>query len=284
MPFTPNTPEDLENLSDSELKIGYWLTTHRFKLRQILFWILVIFDVILLGFSLFKWGDYLFSGYFQDKLMLQEISRSRSNTAVLREHFAAQPLQIQTTQIFSGPGDKADALTMVKNPNDRFVAQFDYNFDWEGGKTTVRHGFLLPGEEKPIIELGIAGAAGASQAVLEIKNLRWQRFTAHQISDMADYLTKHLNFVTGEVNLNNLDRRLSFTLSNETSYGYFASRFIILLLSNGGPAGVEQIFFDNFSAGEKKSVDIRLSNQNASASKIKIAPDINIFDPEAYIK
>lgn len=284
MPFTPNTPEDLENLSDSELKIGYWLAQHRLKLRQIFFWILAVFDILLLGFSLWQWGSYIFSGYFKDKILLQEIARPRSDAIVLQEHFAARPLQIQTTQIFSSPGDKADALAVVKNPNDQFAAQFDYDFDWGGGKTALRLGFILPGEEKPIVELGMAGTAGASQIILEIKNLRWQRFTPHQIKDMNEYLAKHLNFTTGNVSLNNLERRLSFSLSNETIYSYFEPRFIILLLSNGEPVGAEQVFFNNLLAGEKKLVDLRLLNQNVFASEIKVIADINIFDPGVYIK
>lgn len=291
MPFTPNTPEDLENLSDSELKIGYWFTTHRLKLRQILFWILVIFDVLLMGFSLWQWSSYLFSGYFQDKLLLQEIARPRADTIALREHFSAQPVIVQNTFLFPLPNGKNDALALVKNPNDRFVVQFDYNFDLGGIKTAVRQGFILPGEEKPIIELGIPRAAGASTAVLEIKNLRWQRFTAHQIEDMAEYLSRHLDFTVEEKMFFPPSSelpvpRLTFTLTNNTIYNYAEPRFLILLVSEGGYLGIEQIVFDQLLAGEQKMVDLRLSGQMNSvvAHMSQIYPDISIFDPRAYFK
>lgn len=294
VPFTPNTPEDLENLSDSELKIGYWLTTHRLLFRQILFWFLVVFDVLLLGFSLWQWGNYLFSGYFKDKTLLQEIARPRADTIALREHFSAQPLEIQSTQLLKNLNGKVDAVAIIKNPNEHFFVAFDYYFDLNGFKTPNRRGFLLPKEEKPVIELGIAGATDSSQTILELKNLDWQRFDSHKIKDINDYLTEHLNFKTDSFTFTpdsviSGHPRLTFDLSNETIFNYFEPRFIILMTvwnQWNDLIGVESLIFDKFLSGEKKYVELHLLNQilnrNVRDADFKVVPDINIFNPEAY--
>lgn len=289
MPFNPDNLSESEDLTEKELKFGYWWLSHRAQLRQGLIIALLVFDAIFLGFALFKWGHYLAVGYWADQKMARELVKPAVNFAGLKEHFSAQPLVILNTYLFTGAA-KTDAAAMVKNPNERFFVSFDYDFDLGGVKTPSRRGFLLPGEEKPVAELGILGTGGASGAVLELKNLTWQRIGAHQIQDMAAYLSERLNFSAAEVNfalpsVSGLrSSQLTFKLTNNSGFSYYEPKFLLRLESGGNLVGLEQAVFSQFLAGETKEVDLRLFNQNINVSGLRLAPEINIFDPQAYIR
>lgn len=284
MPFNPSHLDDIDdfdNLSDKELKFGYWFTAHRVKIYQGLLIALIVFDVLLGGYNLFRWGEYAFVGFWADQRLRQEIARPLINYALLKEHFSAQPLTVIANYFFPG-ASKADAAAMVKNSNANFLIKFDYRFLVGNAPTPWRQGFLLPGEEKPIAELGIANGALAASATLDLQNLSWQRISKHQIKDLANFMTERLNFKTDEVDIDG--GTLSFSITNHSNFNYYQPRFVILLDSGGRVSGIEQVFFNEFLAGEKKTVEIVLSGSYPSITSISVRPDINIFDAKAYIK
>lgn len=284
MPFNPShldDIDDLDNLSEKELKFGYWFTTHRVKIYQGLLIALIVFDVLLGGYNLFRWGEYATIGFGADQRLRQAIARPLINHSLLEEHFSAQPLAVTANYFFPGV-TKADAAATVKNSNVDFLVEFDFRFLVNNSPTPWRRGFLLPGEEKPIAELGIAGGALATAAILDLQNLSWQRISKHQVKDLAGFMAERLNFKTDEVNADG--GVLSFNIVNQSNFNYYQPRFMILLDSNGNISGAEQVVFDGFLAGEKKSVTMFLSGSHPAITSVSIRPDINIFDAKAYIK
>ena len=276
------------DLSERELKVGYWLTTHRLKIRQGIIIALIVFNILLGGYSLWQWGNYLIFGIWQDNRMAQELSRSQIDYAALAAHFAAQPLVTANTYFFAR-GVQADAGARVSNPNESFFASFDYRFDLGGTKTTWRRGFILPAQEKILAELGMAWTGSTVSVALETKDFVWQRISSRQIKNLADYQSERQNFSLTEVNFTpaegvGLPARLTFNLINNSIFGYYGPRFLIIFEAGGGLAGVEQVVFDRLAAGEQQSVDLRLFGANVSPSQIRLQPEINIFDPQAFLK
>lgn len=281
-----NLSED-NDLSERELKIGYWFTTHRLKIRQGIIIALIVFNVLLGGYSLWQWGDYLIFGFWQDKKLAQELSRSQIDYAALESHFAAKSLITADTYFFFR-GAQADAAAAVSNPNESFFASFDYRFDLGGVQTAWRRGFILPAQEKVLAELGITWTGSAASVVLEMKDIVWQRISFHRIKNPADYQSERLNFSLTEVNFTPAEgigrpARLTFNLANNSSFDYYEPRFLIILEAGGGLAGVEQVVFDRLSAGEQQSVDLRLFGANVSPSQVRLQPEINIFDSQAFL-
>ncbi len=275
------------DLSERELKVGYWLTTHRLKMRQGIIIALIVFNVLLGGYSLWQWGDYLIFGLWQDNRMAQELSRPQIDYAALATRFAAQSLITADTYFFSR-GTQADAVARVSNPNESFFTSFDYRFDLGGTKTTWRHGFVLPAQEKVLAELGIAWTGPMASVALETKDFVWQRISSRQIKNLADYQSERLNFSLTEVNFTpaegmGLPARLTFNLTNNSIFGYYEPRFLVIFEAGGGLAGVEQVVFEQLAAGEQQSVDLRLFGANVSPSQIRLQPEINIFDPQAFL-
>ncbi len=290
MPFTPSHLDDIDDadgLSEKELKFGYWFTTHRVKIYQGLLIALVVFDVLLGGYNLFRWGEYATVGFWADQRLRQEIARPLINYSLLKEHFSAKPMSVTANYFFPG-AVKADAAAIMKNPNIDFLVLFDYRFMVGGTPTPWRQGFLLPGEEKPIVEFGIANGALANGATLDLQNLSWQRISNHKVEDLPIFIAERLNFVTAEVKtesgaLANEDR-LSFDFTNQSNFNYYQARFLILLDSNGTLSGIEQVVFDQLLAGEKKKVELAIFNNRSAITSVSVRPDINIFDAKSYIK
>lgn len=273
--------DDFDNLSEKELKFGYWFTTHRVKIYQGLIIALVVFDVLLGGYNLFRWGEYATVGFWADQRLRQEIARPLINYAVLQEHFRAQPLAVSANYYFPG-SVKADALAMVKNPNVDFLVLFDYRFLNGNSPTPWRRGFLLPGEEKPIVEFGIENGALASNAVLDLQNLSWQRISSHKVKDLPVFITERLNFKTEDAGASG--GVLSFNITNQSNFNYYEPRFLILLDSSGRLSGVEQVVFEQFLSSEKKRVELVLLGSHPSITSVSVRSDINIFGAEAFIK
>lgn len=284
MVFNPSHLDDIDDfddLSEKELKFGYWFTTHRVKIYQGLIIALVVFDVLLGGYNLFRWGEYAAVGFWADQRLRQEIARPLINYAVLKEHFSAKPLEVAANYYFPG-SVKADAVAMVKNSNANFLVWFDYRFMIGSSPTSWRKGFLLPGEEKPIVEFGIENGALASGAVLDLQNLSWQRISKHRVKDLPVFMAERLNFKTEDVSAS--AGLLSFSFTNQSNFNYYESRFLILLDSSGSLSGVEQVVFDKFLSGEEKKVELVLGGGYPSITSVSVRPDINIFDAKAFIK
>lgn len=284
MSFSPShldDIDDLDNLSEKELKFGYWFTAHRVKIYQGLLVALIVFDVLLGGYNLFRWGEYVAVGFWADQRLRQEIARPLINYSLLKEHFSAKPMSVTANYFFPGV-TKADAAAMVKNPNVDFLVEFDYRFLVNNAPTPWRKGFLLPGEGKPIVEFGIDSGALANGATLDLQNLAWQRISNHQVKDLAGFMAERLNFKTDEMSAEG--GVLSFNIVNQSNFNYYQPRFMILLDSNGNVSGVEQAVFGEFLAGEKKSVTMFLLGSHSAITSVSVRPDINIFDAKAYIR
>lgn len=275
-----------EELSAKELKVGYWFTVHRLLFYKILLAVLIVFNVIFGGYSLFHWGEYLLAGYWNDQKMARELSQS-APLADFQKLFGARPLEVGAPMIFASRA-AVDAVALARNPNERFFVSFEYRFDLGGLATPWRRGFLLPLEEKPLVELGIKDALGASAASLEWRQVDWQRISAHKIKNMAKYLAERLSFradaVKFESGFGSNPARLTFDLHNDSNFSYYEPRFLILLESGGNLAGAEQVIFNKLLAGSKQKVELNLAGAPLSFTDIRAVPDINIFEEKAFLK
>lgn len=290
MPFDPsNLPDDFETeeLTDHKFKIGYWLTAHRLRLYQALIIALVVFDVLLGGYNLYKWGDYMIFGYLNDSRMINAIAQPLSNTKILREHFAPQPIAVENSTVFPQK-DKTDAVAWVRNPNDKYLVFFDYNFFVGGAKTVARPGFLLPNEFKPVAELGVK-VMGAGEANLEIKNIKWQRINAHQVKDIPAYINERLNFEATNFkfipaySLGSKESRISFKIVNNSFYGFWQADFWVVLKVGEMAVGIEKISLDQFKSEEKRDIDLSVS-PSINPNNIQVVPDIRVFDNSIFFK
>jgi len=267
-----------QDLTEKQLKWGYWYTTHHLQLHKGLIWFLIVFCILFGGYSIFYWGNYLIFGYADDQKLMLELRSNIPRSANLLEHFAAKPLSIGGVTSFPA-GDKTDALAIISNPNPAFIATIEYAFVLNGQKLETRKSFLLPTENKYIAELGIKGGGSVDFNLVKVS---WQRISAHQITNPVSYKDSRLQFEVGDFKYASSPyNRISFSVKNNSFFGYYQANFLVLLRNYETIIGVEKIVIDSFPGGSKQLVEVAI-NLGINPNNIQLVPDINVFDESVY--
>lgn len=267
-----------EELTEKQLKWGYWFTAHRLQLYKGLIWFFIIFDILLGGYNLYSWGDYLFFGYFNDQKLLTDIRTSSLNFQSLQEHFAAKPIVVEGSVSFP-LGDKTDALVLLRNPNNNFFVKFDYTFLLNGQVLERQSSFLLPGELKYLAQLGIKGGGEIN---FNLVGTSWHRISTRELVNPQKFIAERLQFETSETQtFREPYNHLTFNVQNNSFYNYWQADFLVLLKNYETIIGVEKLALDNFNAGEKRPVDLRIEG-GLNPNNIQLVPDLNVFDEAIY--
>lgn len=283
--FTAYQDPTNEFTSD-ELKWGFWYVRHKALLYKITVIVLLVINAGLVGFGLWKWGVYLLG--ISDQQKLERNLAASVNYTGIHARIAAQPIQVINTQLLASRENKYDVVAELINPNERFLVTFDYYFVTGGIKTPVQKSFLLPRESRLAAALGITDGAGGNPAIV-LENIKYQRISNHEISDIAAWQTERLNFqVTDFVFLKSLAQEgnnadgIQFKLTNASPYSFVNANFYVALLQNGQIAGILPLHLDRINSLETKDIDVRSFVPNLQISEITIFPIINIYDESVY--
>lgn len=275
-----------KEFTSQELKWGFWYVRHKALLYKILVISLVSVDSVFILFSVWQWGAYLL-GWRDFQRVQRSLSVSLNYTGI-HPRYSAQPIQAINTQIFSSRENKYDAVAELINPNNRFLARFDYYFVIGGEKTPSQKTFLLPGESRPVAYLGIKNGA-ASAPVIVLENIKYERISAHKITDTSSWQAYRLNFqVSDFVFLKSLAQEghntdaIQFKLTNNSPYSYVAPDFYAALLQNGQMVGILPLRLDSINSLETKNIDLRNFASGLSVTEIALYPIINVYDEEIY--
>ena len=275
-----------QEFTSQELKWSFWYVKHKALLYKVLVIILISIDALFILFGLWRWGSYLLGR--QDFQRLQASLSASVNYTGIHPRYSAQPIQAINTQIFSSRENKYDAVAELINPNNRFLAKFDYYFVIGGEKTPLQKTFLLPGESRQVAFLGIKNEAG-NAPVVGLENIKYERISAHKIADTNSWQSYRLNFqVSDFVFLKSLAQEgqntdaIQFKLTNNSPYSYAAPDFYAALLQNGQMVGILPLHLDSINSLETKNIDLRNFASGLSATEIALYPIINVYDEGVY--
>ncbi len=284
MDLPPNNRPD--TLTEQQLGFGYWYVTHKLQLKAALTVVLVVLCIGFGGFAL--WG--LVKLYLIDDAAYRQMQRDAGLNLVNFSALAsAKPIDVRSVQVFTAGSGKVDAVAMVRNPNAGFSATFTYQFLGEGATPPEQHGFLLPGEEKPLITLGIPVQTAFRSARLEIRDLKWERLDAHAIPDYAAYRAARLGLSAEDVVFTPAPHpgdtsRVSFTAKNASAYSFWNARFIVLLYRGQSVAAVNAIELSQLRSGESRPASVTWFENVPSVTKTMIIPEVNILDQSVFIE
>lgn len=281
-------PQD--NLTERELKFGYWFVTHKLKLRRTLIIVLAAFSAMLYIYSLYYIIDYFFISGVGERRALVELSRGIDYTS-LREVRGAKDLNIGLPQVFGGAANRFDLIAKLQNKNKDFYATFKYKFIGPGFESPVTAGFALPGEEKYLMLLATPAAARPRALRVELQDLKWQRVSRHEVSNPEEFVRDHMNFLIQNVVYNPALVRdnvvvntASFTVANNTAYSYWQVDFPVLLLRGGTSQAVNIVRAEKFRSGETRTLEVSWFESLPPVDKVDVGASVNIFDPEVYMK
>jgi len=278
------------DFSGSQLAAASWYISHKVLLKKIFIGFLIFLNVIFWGYGLYGLVNYyLIEGPIFDRAM-RNLSQSINYGAI---NAAAQPksLEIGTTTIFNSGTGRYDFVAKILNPNSGWRAEFTYDFLTDGVARADKNGFILPGEEKYFLDLGAEAKSKPRQAVLEVKNLRWQRIDAHEIPDYAAWRDARLNFVFENVKFSPAAiadttipvSRASFGAKNISAFSFWAVGFDVLLYRGSSLAAVNYITLEEFRSGQNRPVEVSWFESLPSITQVKVIPEVNIFDQKVFM-
>lgn len=279
------------SLSTGQLKFSGWYLRHKIFLIHIWIGIMVVFCVGTIGYSFWKWGEYLFFGYTEDqnKLLLGQV-RQMQNYAAMQASYKAQNLNVGTISWFRSGQDFYDFGTIVTNPNKRWIAEISYHFIYAGGETAVTETTMLPGEKRPVAIFGHESTVYPTNVSFVIDKVTWRSINAHWIKDVENYMKPRLdfsieNFVFNEVNPSGLNvATATFDLTNRSAYSYWRPVFYLELMSGDLTVGYFHLSVDQFFAGETKKIDLSYFGDDISVTNYKIHTLVNVFDSDVYME
>lgn len=274
---TPGSP------SVRTLNFGLWLATN----RRLFFRSFILF-LILICAGFFIYSGYHYFMYFfgnqaeNDKLLGPSVSNQ-----VLSQKNLYSDLVFSAPQVFGNKGSY-DLAVKIKNPNDKFVARFNYCFTKAGQDIICLPGFVFPQEEKYLLALG-QDLSGSEQISFGLRDISWSRLSAHTYPDWPWFYKNHTNFVISELRFNQQEaipdfNSLEFTLSNQTPYNFWSVPFNILVFNGSNLIGVNSYTAKDFLSKETIAVKLSWPGRLGSARTVSIVPNLDIISPDIYIK
>ncbi len=273
-------------LDSKKLGWGIWYVEHRLTLYRVLLISLIALSAVFWLFSLWKWGNYLIFGLTADQRLGQELSRF-NNYTLAQPHFAPAPISVISTQVLPGGKDKYDVVAEVINPNDHWLARFDYYFIVGSEKTPAQTSFLLPDEARLV---GILGLSSAQAATLVLENVAWTRISGHTVPNPKAWQADRLNFAVSDFGFNSLQtveaphaNTITFSFTNNSPFNYVEPKFIAGLYQGDTLVGVLPLQLPVFNSLETKKIDLRSFVPNLGVDSLKVFPLINVYDQAVYL-
>jgi hypothetical protein len=280
--------EDLAGVSTKELNTGLWYVKKTKTMFLVVVWTLVVVAGVLWSYVLYYFGYYLFVGLKQDRQTYAELSEP---VDVVRVDFKAN-LKIGAAQALAWGDDHYDLVGELENRNTNSWGYFSYYFLIDGQRYGNSNGFILPNEKKFLTAFNQNITAAPVNVSLVVENFGWFRINLHQIPDWEAYKKERSNFavrdklfssaadsgLTENVELN----RLTFTLTNQTSYNFRQAPFLILMYSQDEIVGVNRYIVTDFAPRQDKVVNLTIVGDLPKVTNVEVVPDINILDGSIY--
>lgn len=275
-----------DNFQEKQIGVAYWFVTHKLLLKNIFIVFFIISIVFLVSLNLYLLIFNL--GIYRESY--QKILKSLVTVSQEYVDFrsAALPRMIQVSQISKYSGSKGfDIVASVINPNKSWYATFDYQFALGDNLTAKRSGFILPGENKSLVDLSVDNGNLASD--LKLTNLIWTKAFdfSKQYAEKYSIELKDIKFVpTNVLGVGDKVRigRAIFTAVNKSVYNYTNVNFLILLKAGEQVAAVNQISSGPILSGQSRVFEANFFQSLPTITSITVIPEINILDSRSFLK
>ncbi|OGL66726.1 hypothetical protein A2856_03095 [Candidatus Uhrbacteria bacterium RIFCSPHIGHO2_01_FULL_63_20] len=271
--------------------LSLWWVENRARLKTIGLVSFGVVDGLLLLFALWTFTDSFLVSYGRERdAVVAMATRGQDDLYAFSRGTAGNPIAFTGTTVIAEGDGRYDFYTLATNPNGDWYGEFDYFFRSSAGETPRQRGFILPGEEKPLLALAVVAAAAPQRADAVIENMAWRRVDKHLTGDFSRWSADRLRLPVSDVAFSSdlmVDSktigRVTFTVKNDTAYGYYDPAFVILLKRGTTVVGANRTTLSSLPSGVSQEVAVNWFGPIPSASQTEVIPEINIFDPSIYM-
>ncbi|MBI5654799.1 hypothetical protein HZC53_04070 [Candidatus Uhrbacteria bacterium] len=278
-------------LTAGELQVATWWVRNGAAVRKAGYTALIALCAILWGYTLWGLLDAYAISYPRESRLTRDIALNQQYLAAL-ESDRPQSVAISEVSVYQSTDNRLDMGVTITNPNPQWWAEFNYRFNVSGEDTPLRSGYVLPQGEQQVLELGYkAETKGARSASFAVENVRWHRVDPYFVSgSYPDFKAKRFNLqfldVTYDSNLTVGNKKVgqtSFTLVNDSAFGYWGVDLVIRLERAGNTIAIQQVKVTNLQPGEKRLMQIVWPDNPAGTTQTEITPQVNLLDAGSYL-
>lgn len=261
---------------------GLWLAENRKNITKVIIVLLIIMSSFFFIYSIYNLVIYFKAD--------NPAEQGFDNNLVLENKPKPSNLRLSGVTKFSS-SQSDDLLAIVKNDNNNYYSIFTYCFVQGGNDLNCQESFVFPSEEKNIFSLGLKSVDSGQSPQIELRDVSFKRVDNKQIPNFEIFKTERLNFpilnlefspasskVSNVIDLNNL----TFTIVNESAYGYYEMPLNIFIYNGQTLIGVNRYVVEGFKSGQGKDINISWPGDLRNANRVEIIPDINIFLEDVY--
>ena len=208
--------------------------------------------------------------------------------AACKENITGEALQFMEQAFVPAGNGKYDVLARVYNPNDvEGASSFTYTAvlkDSGGNVLAARSGksYILPQENKYILELNLATAVPPATAAFTVDNVEWARFSGYQEKPAVNIYQKSYSEISSGAGFG----EVKGLLMNESSYD-FRSIIVKVILrdSVGSPLAFNSTEIRTVLSSEER--DFRLVWPSAFpgvVEKVEMEVDADVYHSDNFIR
>ncbi len=249
-----------------------------------------VVDVLLILFVLWTMIDTYLISYEGERALFAGMALNQSNRHQVVLSTVPEALKLSDADVFALGDGRFDFYAQVENKNENYWIEFDYYFEYSGELVTEsRSGYVYPLSSKPLIDLAVELNTNPQTTQVVIENVEWHFVDPHLIPDFAAFLEDRLDFEIVEtdyvpsLDFDTVVARSSFTVENQTAYGYWEPVFYVLLYRGTSVAGVTQAIIPEFAPGDERTVEQNWFGTLPAVTKVEVIPEVDLLDTDSYL-
>lgn len=271
-------------------KISLWWVNNKEKLKKIAYGLVIAVEAVFMSFILWTMIDSFLISYEREQRAVGEmVAFGQQELNAYTVARAAKPLEYGGVSVLATGSGRYDLYISVNNSNPEWWADIVYKFTSASWETEEQRGFILPGEEKPIIVFAQSSESVPRSVSFEMLEVNWHRVDRHAVGPYETWYQDRMSFDIRDITVlkdveidTKMIGRVSFTIENRGAYSFYDPDFIILLKRGASVVGVNSITLSSLEAGEIQNVAVNWFDPMPSSSKVEILPNINLFDDNIY--
>lgn len=277
--FCYSQPVMAQPQGDLQLRIGYWIVSHKQTLRT--WWALTLLAIMFLSVI---WTLVFFFIYFSQESKLNEQLLGAVQGAGSFRSTVAQPqeLTIGTAEVIVRDTTSVDVVTELTNPNAAWGAStITAHLTVNGTAQPAQQLFLNPSAHRPVLGLNVKVDNSANvTAVLVVDAVTWARASSAALPEpnftidnpVAEPSTVTVNGVTRD------SVSVHAAVTNASVYSFNRVSIPILVLSGTRVVGATEVTLNHWDTFVEKPIIATYGYPITGVTTIRIEPQVSRFD------
>ncbi len=267
--------------TNNDIQLAGFFVRSKPILYRVGVWGTLIVEIILILIGVWYWLQYIGQSRVEGIVATRTfVEQGIARTFLYHVDSSPKSLKVEGVKVFESGDAETSYIALVENPNDQWIAHVTFNFTGTE-KTSSRTMTVLPHERRVLSVYESKVKMSSVQLVYD--TIQWEKINPHVVFDRAKFMSEHLQITIDTPKYVNADAlvttdRLSFAITNQSSFSYFDVQATAILYFNNDIIGVEEVTVAPFTSGHTENVEIHTKARGILPTKIEVLSHINIFD------